>query len=159
MAVSSQNELIWQGRLHIGDEPGIHGDAAYTGLGAELPFTIHRSDPGAQDFQLVLTTRDLVTFAGFPGHEITVFRYLPDPDQQFHSIQQIAATARFTTADHDTKAVTVHVGTDAGPFRLSVRLRADTTVNPGLYNDFVWRRLALKVSNFQFFASFGFDAS
>jgi hypothetical protein len=84
--------------------------------------------------------------------------YLPDPNQQFHSIQQVAASARFTSADQNTKEVTINVGSDPGPFRLSVRLRVDTTVNPGLYDDFVWRKLALKATKFQFFASFGFPS-
>jgi hypothetical protein len=158
MAITSQQEMIWQGRLHLGDEPGIFGDASYPGLCAELPITVSRSDPAAQEFKLVLATSDLETFQGYPGHEITVFIYLPDPNQQFHSIQQVLATARFTSADQNTKAVTVNVGTASGPFRLSVRLRVDTTVNPGLYDDFVWRKLSLKANNFEFFASFGFPA-
>jgi len=158
MANSPQQEMIWQGRLHLGDEPGIFGDAAYTGLSAELPFTIFRSDPTAQEFKLVLHTADVDTFQGYPGHEITVFTYLPDPAQQFHSIQQVLATARLLSADHDTKEVSVNVGSGPGPFFLSVRLRVDTTVNPGLYDDFIWRRLSLKVSNVQFFASFGFSS-
>src|SRR5215510_10187263 len=148
--------MIWQGKLHLGDEPGIYGDAAYPGICAEFPITITRSDPAGQQFKLVLKTQDLETFQGYPGHEITVFMYLPDPNQPFHSVQQVVATARFTSADHNTKEVTVNVGSAPGPFRLSVRLRVDTTVNPGLYDDFLWRRLSLKATNFQFFASFGF---
>jgi len=31
MAVNPKRELIWQGRLHLGDEPGIYGDAHYCG--------------------------------------------------------------------------------------------------------------------------------
>lgn len=158
MANSNQREMIWQGRLHLGDEPGIYGDASYSGISAELPITVTRSDPNAQVFKLVLTTADLETFQGYPGHEITVFRYLPDPNQAFHSIQQVVASARFLGTDQNTKEVTVNVGTAPGPFRLSLRLRVDTTVNPGVYDDFIWRKLELKANNFQFFASFGFPS-
>jgi hypothetical protein len=158
MANSPQQEMIWQGRLHLGDEPGIHGDASYSGLCAELPITVTRFDPVAQQFQLVLTTAGLETFQGYPGHELTVFMYLPDPNQPFRSIEQVVASARFVSVDQNTKQVTVNVGSEPGPFRLSVRLRVDTTVNPGLYDDFIWRRLALKATNFQFFASFGFPS-
>jgi hypothetical protein len=158
VAVSKQQELIWQGRLHLGDEPGVYGDAAYTGLCAEHPFTVFRSDPAEQEFKVILETENLETFAGFPGHEITVFGYVPDPAQPFHSIRQVLATARFTGADNNNKQVTVNIGSGPGPFRLSVQLRIDTTVNPGLYDDFVWRRLSLKAKNFAFFASFGFSA-
>jgi hypothetical protein len=157
VAVSPKQELIWEGRLHLGDEPGIYGDAAYTGLCAEHPFTVFRSDPAAQEFKVVLATANLETFTGFPGHEITIFGYEPDPAQPGHSIRQVVATARFTSADDNNKQVTVNVGTNPGPFRLSAQLRIDTTVNPGLYDDFIWRRLSLKVKDFAFFASFGFS--
>jgi hypothetical protein len=158
MANSSQQEMIWQGRLHLGDEPGVFGDASYAGICAELPITVTRTDPTgpAQEFKLVLVTDNLETFQGYPGHEITVFMYVPDPNQPFHSIQQVLASARFVGADHNKKEVTINVGSSPSPLRLSVRLRIDTTVNPGVYDDFVWRRLSLKATNFEFFASFGF---
>ena len=35
-------ELVWQGRLHLGDGPGVYGDASYVGLGVELPLTLRR---------------------------------------------------------------------------------------------------------------------
>jgi len=156
MANPPQQEMIWQGRLQLGDEPGTYGDASYPGICAELPITVIRSDPAGQEFKLVLATEDLETFQGYPGHAITVVMYLPDPNQPFHSIEQVVASASFVSADHNKKELTVNVGSAPGPFRLSVRLRIDTTVNPGLYDDFIWRRLSLKATSFQFFASFGF---
>lgn len=159
MALSPQPELIWQGRIHLGDEPGVFGDSAYSGLSSELPVTAERSDPNnvtASSFKLRLITSDLQTFADYPGHLIEVIRYIPDPAQPYHSIEQVVATERFTSADANTKDITVTVGQDVGPFRFSVRLRCDTTVNPGLYDDFVWRRLTMLADEFSFFASLGF---
>ncbi len=40
-------ELLWRGRLHLGDGPGVYGDASYVGLGVELPMMIRRF-PDAQ---------------------------------------------------------------------------------------------------------------
>lgn len=159
MALSPQPELIWQGRIHLGDEPGVFGDSAYSGLSAELPIAVARTSPinvTTTSFKLRLITSDLQTFAGYPGHLIEVIRYVPDPSQQYHSIEQVVATERFTSADANTKEVTVTVGQDVGPFRFSVRLRCDTSVNPGLYNDFVWRRLTMLADGFSFIASLGF---
>lgn len=155
--MAAEQEMIWQGRLHIGDEPGIYGDAAFCGLCAELPFTVVRSDPNAQGFELVLTTSDLGTFQGYPGHEITVLMHLPDPNQELHSIEQVLATERFTGEDSNSKVMTIHVGAAPGPFRLSVRLRVDTTVNPGLYDDFIWCKLSLQGAELEFSADFGFS--
>ena len=159
MARCPQPELIWQGRIHLGDEPGVFADSAYSGLSAELPITTERSDPNdvtATSFKLQFVTSHLQTFAGYPGHLVEVVRYLPDPASPYHSIEQVVASDRFTTSDANTKDITVSVGQEVGPFRFSVRLRCDTTVSPGLYNDFVWRRLTLLADGFSFFASLGF---
>ncbi len=161
MAVNPQQELIWQGRTHLGDEPGVYGDSHYSGLCAELPITVFRSDPTSTEdlpFKIVLETENLETFNPFPGHAITVIIYEPDPTQPFHSLERVLANERFTSADNNRKEVTVMVGMGPGPFRLSVRLRIDTTVNPGLYDDFVWLRLSLLSEGFQYFASLGFDS-
>lgn len=50
-------ELVWQGRLQFGDEPGVYGDAHYAGLCSEWPVTIRKFDPnsnapGQVSFQL-----------------------------------------------------------------------------------------------------------
>lgn len=162
MAVNQNQEMIWQGRTHIGDEPGVYGDAHYSGLAAELPITVYRSrpeNPADNPFKLVLETEELETYTGYPGHEITVLIYEPDPANPYHSIERVVATARFTSADSNRKEVDVRPGAAAGPFSLSVRLRIDTTVNPGFYDDFIWRRLSLIATNYEYYASLGFKNS
>ncbi|QDU98278.1 hypothetical protein [Lignipirellula cremea] len=161
MAVNPQQELVWQGRLHLGDEPGVFGDAAYSGLTAELPFTVQRLDPNVTDpttFKLILETEDLQTFSGYPGHALTVTIYEEDASNPFHFLERNLASERFLGADNNRKEITLNVGAVTGPFRLSVRLRCDTEVGPGLYDDFVWRRLSLLAENFEFFASLGFTS-
>jgi hypothetical protein len=157
MATNPQQELIWQGRIHLGDEPGIFGDAHYSGVGAELPITVYRSvvssTPDLQ-FTLILDTEHVQTYAGYPGHEITVTAYEPDPAKPYHSVERILAQARLVTGDNNQKLVQVSSGTTLGPFLISIRLRADTTVNPGFYNDFLFTRLSLVSPDF--YASFGF---
>ena len=160
MAVNPMQELVWQGRLQLGDEPGVYGDATYTGLAAELPLTVQRLDPAnptETEFRAVLETEGLQTFAGFPGHSITVVVFEPDPASPGRFKERALANGVFTGADQDRKEVTVTVGMDPGPFRIGVRLRCDTTVPPGLYDDFVWIRLSLLAENHAFFASLGFQ--
>jgi hypothetical protein len=43
--MNSNSTFIWQGRIHLGDEPGIYGNANYSGLSMEFPFTIKNFDP------------------------------------------------------------------------------------------------------------------
>ena len=83
--LSPQPELIWQGRIHLGDEPGVFGDACYSGLTAELPITLQKIDPSGPDTTtLIVQTHNVETFSGYPGHLITATLYEPDPNQQFH---------------------------------------------------------------------------
>ncbi len=159
MAANPQQELIWQGRLHLGDEPGVYGDAHYAGLCAEMPITAYRSNPAdtnSVEFRVVLETEALETYPGYAGHCVSVTIYEPDPNQPFHSIERVIAQEQFTGKDNNRKEVVVAIGNTSGPFRLSVRIRCDTTVNPGFYDDFVWIRLSLLSDNFAFYASLGF---
>ncbi len=162
MATNLKQELVWQGRLHLGDEPGVYGDATYSGLAAELPLTVYRMDPAATSFDVVLDTENLNTFTAFPGHnpghEITIVFYDPHATQPNQFVERPLPPVLFTTADNNHKVIPVNVGNKTGPFRVSVRFRCDTEVKPGLYDDFVWKRLSLLAKNFAFYASFGFPS-
>lgn len=155
--LSPQPELIWQGRTHLGDEPGLFGDACYCGLTTELPVTLRKTDPSGPDTTtLVVMTQNVETFSGYPGHLITVTLYEEDPDQQFHSLETVLATKRLTSADNNRQEITLSLTGRTSPLFLSVRIRIDTEVPPGLYDDFVVTRLLNKSPEFTFVASFGF---
>jgi hypothetical protein len=157
MATNPNQELIWQGRIHLGDEPGTYGDAHYNGICAELPITVYRMDPTSKkdlQFTLILDTEDAETYKDYPGHAITVTAYDPDPAQQYHSIERVVAQTQLGSADNNQKQIQVSLGTSPGPFYMSVRLRSDTTVNPGFYDDFLLIRLSLTSPDF--YAVFGF---
>ncbi|MGH3799430.1 MAG: hypothetical protein ACRDTD_04710 [Pseudonocardiaceae bacterium] len=157
--LSVQPELVWEGRIHLGDEPGVYGDAAYSGIALEFPLTLRKTDPtGPDTTTLVLHTQDVQTFAGYPGHLITVTAYQPDPQDPTHAIETPLATATLSNADNNRKEVPVNLAGIATPVFVSVRVRVDTTVPPGLYDDFVVTRLLNKSANFTFVASFGFIA-
>jgi hypothetical protein len=157
MAKNSKQEMIWRGRIHLGDEPGVFGDAFYSGLTAELPATIYRSkDRKGTSFVITLETEDLETYKGYPGHEVVVKIYEPDPNLQFHSLERIIARSTFNSEHKNRKDLTIDVGQAHGPFRISVHMRCDTRVNPGYYDDFIWKRLLLSSDDHNFYAAFGF---
>jgi hypothetical protein len=157
--LSGQPELIWEGRIHLGDEPGVYGDAAYSGIALEFPLTLRKTDPAGPDTTtLVLRTQDVQTFAGYPGHLITVTAYQPDPDDPTHSIETLLCTATLSNTDNNRKEVPINLAGLSSPVFVSVRVRVDTKVPPGLYDDFVVTRLLNKSANFTFVASFGFSA-
>ena len=157
--LSPKPELIWQGRIHLGDEPGVFGDAFYSGLAMELPLTLQKTDPsGPNTTTLIVQTQNVETFSGYPGHLIRVFLYEEDPNQPFHFIRTALATERLTSADNNRQEVAINLANKTSPMFVSVRVRVDTEVPPGLYDDFVVTRLLNKSQNFTFVASLGFHA-
>jgi hypothetical protein len=132
------DELIWQGRIHIGDEPGVYGDASYTGLCAEFPVTV-RPFPGStgEDITLILEAEDVHVFAGYAGHTVTVIGYEVNPSGGWKQITLLVASLSSDLLE--IKSVSLK-----GHNFISVQLRVDTTVPAGLYNDFVWVRLSLR---------------
>ncbi|MFI0976103.1 hypothetical protein ACH4SP_03630 [Streptomyces sp. NPDC021093] len=156
--LSSQAELVWQGRIHLGDEPGIYADAAYSGLATELPLTLERTNPnGPHATTLVLDTDDLRTFQGYPGHPVEVFLFLPDPADPNHWNRTTLATARLT-GSNTRYEIPLDLTGRGSRLYLGVRVGVDTTVPAGLYDDFVLRRLSNKAVDFTYVASFGFRA-
>ena len=157
--LSPQPELIWQGRIHLGDEAGVFGDAFYSGLATEMPITLQKTDPtGPDTTTLVVETLNVETFAGYPGHLITVTLYEEDPNQPGHFVETILATERLTSADNNRQEVTINLAGKPSPVFVSIRVRIDTEVPSGLYDDFIVTRLLNRSQNFTFVASLGFRA-
>lgn len=162
VAKNTASELVWQGRIHLGDEPGVYGDAHYAGLCAEIPLTVVRSDPTSGNdlaFTLVIEAEDVGTFAGYDGHEIVVRAYDPDPNPPYRAAERELGRFRLTSQDNGRKELVLQTGTTTTPsvpLSVSVQLRIDTKVNPGLYDDFVWNRLSFSCADFKLYASLGF---
>lgn len=157
--LSPQPELIWQGRIHLGDEPGVFGDAFYSGLAMELPVALQKTDPSGPDVTtLVVQTQNVQTFSGYPGHLLRVFLYEEDPSQPFHYLRTPLATERLTSGDNNRQEITINLANKTSPIFVSVRVQIDTEVPPGLYDDFVVTKLLNKSQNFTFVGSLGFHA-
>ena len=157
--IGQQSELIWDGRIHLGDEPGTYGDTPYSGIALELPVTLQKADTaGADATTLILHTRNVETFAGYLGHLITVTAFLPDPNEPFHAVENVLATERLTSADQNRRELELDLSGLTYPVFVTVRVRVDTEVPAGLYDDFVVTKLHNKSPNFAIVASFGFHA-
>jgi hypothetical protein len=150
-------ELIWQGQIHLGDQPGVYGGAEDPGITAELPLTLQQTtDAGPTTTTLIVNTSDVQTFAGYPGHLITVTLFVPDPAHPFHANPVVLARARLTSADNNEKRVLINLAGRTAPFYLGVRVQVDTDVPGGLLDDFLLTRLSNLSPDFKYVASFGF---
>src|SRR5947207_10186545 len=80
--MNPNSTFIWQGAIHIGDEPGIYGNAHYCGLSMEFPLTIKNfnvTTPQSDVLKLEFLTENVNVFQGYQGHLIIVRQYTPDP--------------------------------------------------------------------------------
>ena len=146
-----QIERIWEGRLHLGDEPGIYGDAAYAGLAIELPITLHRhSQTRAEDesVEIIIEAQDVKVFEGYQGHEIRVIGFFSDPGAKPEWSSRTLATEVLA---RNNASITI---TGEIPAHISISIRVATDVGPGLFDDFVVRRLSMRSSSH--YASLGF---
>jgi hypothetical protein len=158
-ATETQAEAIWQGRIHIGDEPGIYGDAQFSGAAVELPITLqHTSTAGDNKAIIVVDTKDVQDFAGYPGHAITVILHVVDL-ATFHAREVVLARARLVTADNNHKEIPIDLSRFTTPYFVSVQLREDEQLPPAAQDDFLWTGLSLKSPDFQFFANYGYSVS
>jgi hypothetical protein len=155
----TQAEQIWQGRIHLGDEPGIYADAQFSGAAAELPITLqHTSTTGDNKATLVLQTKDVQTFSGYPGHSIKVILHVVDL-ATFHAKEVVLARARLTSADNNRKAIPIDLTGQKSPYFISIQVRQDEQVPPAAQDDFLVTNLSLLSPDFQFFANFGYNVS
>jgi hypothetical protein len=146
-------ELIWRGRTHIGDEPGVYGDACYSGLAIELPVTLreYRAGTGAVDVMFELTAEGARSFGPpYPGQKIMIFALTQVPNSNPPVWQR--AEIGEGSLDKDTASVTARI--EPGVRYVSVRVEADATVTPGCYDDFVLTGLWLRSTSY--YAEFGF---
>lgn len=149
---NQKSELIWAGRIHLGDEPGLYGDATYTGLCAEFPITLTKYDTEVQDdISLILNTQDVQVYDPYPGHQVIVVGYRKIADSDPPRWEEVDLGV--VRMKDDTIAIRPN-STDGIKF-FSVRVRVDTTVAPGLYDEFVLLRLELQSTSH--YAKLGFQ--
>lgn len=149
------NNLIWQGRLHIGDEPGAYGDATYVGLNLELPVEIIPfNDKAASrgEVTLILNAEGIEPDRGYLGHRVTVIAY----GENGGSSGREAGAAKLAEGRLDIKGqgeLRLKIR-GAIPRYIAVRVGVDTEVEPGLYLETVISRLSLRSSSH--YAYFGY---
>lgn len=148
---SQPRELIWAGRIHLGDDPGVYGDAAYAGLCTEFPITLTKFSPGQDDIEFILTTAEVQVYDPYPGHKVIVIGYQKIVASEPPRWEEVElATARIKA---DTTKLRPSDTEDIRFF--SIRVRIDTSVAPGLYDEFVLLRLSLQSTSH--YASLGFQ--
>jgi hypothetical protein len=170
--IDPKQELVWQGRLHLGDEPGVYGDATFVGINAELPITITMVEQSGSDaIRITLETGAVQTYDDYPGHHIVIKHYEPDTSQPpNHWKESILWQGRLkSTSDNNSSEQSkqdkhrLEIPIDLSgkaklgkPLFASINVRVDTSVPAGLYDDFLILRLSFQADNYKYYATFGF---
>jgi hypothetical protein len=136
--------IIWQGRVHLGDEPGYYADAFFAGLCFEMPVELIPYS-GAYESQgqvrLMLSAEGIRSNQGYPGHTVAVVPHLIKRDESGSWYVGSSLADGRLDADSDGQLSLLIDGMI--PRYVVVRVRADVTVAPGLYHETVVSRLAL----------------
>lgn len=157
-----RKELVWRGRMHIGDGPGTYGDAAYVGLTTELPLTLMPFPTNDQStvaepsrVTLTLQAEDVTILPGQTGHPVTIVEYVRLGVEEAWTEREVATgslTTNETTIDVDIEPETTRL---PHPSYLGIRVGIDTAVAPGLYDDFVLTSACL--GGEQYYGSLGYN--
>lgn len=148
---NQKSELIWAGRIHLGDEPGVYGDAAYTGLATEFPLTLTKCNNDTQDdISLILTAKDVQVYEPYPGHQVTVVGYKEVAESNPPRWEKVDLSVGRIKED----ITRIRPDNTDGIKFFSVCIRVDTTVAPGLCDEFLLLRLELQSTTH--YASLGF---
>jgi hypothetical protein len=152
---NTESELLWQSSVHLGDEPGIFGNSFYSGLAFELPVTLESQDGSEKPVSLSIKTDLVKVFAGYKGHKITVTRFDPDASSSNPYDWTETVIAEDVILDSSAEKL-ISFNVVGKKVFVSIRVEADTSVQPGLYNDFLLERISFISENYDYFASLGF---
>lgn len=151
-------ELVWQGRLHLGDGPGVYGDAPYVGLSVDLPLMLRRF-PDAEETAsgtLVIEIEGLHPRTGSTGPTLTVAHYAARAADGAFADRMLLEQP----LSEPITGVPVKLDGDRGSadhVPISVRLRTNTDTQPGLYADFVL--VAIRFECTTHYATLGFQTA
>ena len=152
---SPEPELIWQGRVHLGDSAGVFADASYSGLTVEFPITLIKTKKkGSDTTTLVLRSENVETYDPYLGHRITVTLY---EDSGGTVLKEVRLASDGKDGPVETP-IDVDLTGRPTPIFVGVRVQVDTSVPLGLYDDFVITRLSNKSNDYDIVASLGFNA-
>ncbi|EHQ24792.1 hypothetical protein [Mucilaginibacter paludis] len=155
-----QSIFLWEGKVQLGDEPGIYGDAAYSGLSLKFPVTIaniNTAAPVDDVITLNIYTNAVNIFGGYPGHKISVFGYSENPKGSYHWKETLLATVQMKDGATMTSIDVQITAFQQNSIYISLQIDIDTTVQPGLYDDFIVSKLDYATAKSAVYAKFGFQ--
>lgn len=148
----SEAEDIWSGRLHLGDSPGVYGDATYVGLMASLPVELTPFTGGisASSVAFVIYADGVSNPASERGHAVSAVGFERTDDDSWHEVPLGDPVYL------NGPSVTLTIDGDI-PRYVALKVTLNTAPAPGLYDDLILTKLQLVSTSH--YADFGFRLS
>ena len=132
-------KTVWQGAIHLGDNPAQYSSVNSAGMLMQIPCAIDAAKKG----KLVISTRDVQTLAG-DGHYAELMAHYEDGDGPAR--EYVVETFRLKG---DSNNVDIDHAFDFDPMKdlqaqpayYSVRIKIDTQIKFSLWDDFVMKRI------------------
>jgi hypothetical protein len=134
-------DLVWRGRIQIGDEPGIYSDAQYGGLCLDLPIELlpyagTSKVPG--DVAVIVEAEEVKIYEGFSGHPVSLFALVK---RGGHWARKKLVTGELNSKNRGVAELRIR---GAIPRYVTIRVETNPQLPPGLYDEMVIRRLSVK---------------
>ncbi len=137
-------KTIWQGVIHLGDNPEQYPKITSAGMAFQVPFKAAAD----KALKLTVTAADIQTVAGH-GHYVEVIAHFEDQPGKAAAKEVVVETFRIKDDSAADKAYAFEVNPGKGlkgavPAYYSVRIKVDTFVSFSLWDDFLVKRIEIE---------------
>jgi hypothetical protein len=147
-AADASQTVIWQGTVHLGDNPQQFSSTISAGMLLQIPFKldIEKEDAAKKTGKLTITTRDIQTLAG-DGHYAELLAHYEDPDgpAREYLVQtfRLKGDSNNVDVDHAFDLEPLK-GLYAPPAYHSIRIKIDNQIKFSLWDDFLLKRIEIE---------------
>jgi hypothetical protein len=141
-ASAQERTTLWQGSLHLGDNPQQYASELSGGMSVQIPCKL----PSEKKGRLHIAFRDIQTLAG-DGHFADLLAHYEDDDGPGREY----VVESFRLKDNSNNVDVVRQfdfdplkGLQAAPAFYSIRIKLDTQIKFGLWDDFLLKRIEIE---------------
>jgi hypothetical protein len=142
-SLGGETKTIWEGNVHLGDNPDQFSNSATAGLAIQVPCKLGFETKG----KLTITTRDVQTLAG-EGHYAELVAHYEDGDaparEYVVETLRIKGDATNVDIDHTFDFDPSRGLQGTSPAYYSVKVKIDTGVRYSLWDDFLLKRIVVE---------------
>jgi hypothetical protein len=142
IAAEPEKKTIWLGTLHLGDNPLQYSTAVSSGMTMQVPIKLDTDKKG----KLTAVTCDIQTLAG-DGHYAELVAHYEDADgpAREYVVETFRLKGDSNNADIEhTFEFEPMKGLFQKPAYYSVRIKVDTQIKFGLWDDFLLKRIDIE---------------